>query len=105
MAKYETPFAPDYAVPPGETLAETLEFRGMSRADLEQRSGLSGAQIEALLAGEAALTQPIAARLEQALGVPARLWLGLEQNYREARARLAASGSSALQPAKVRKIA
>ena len=90
MARYETEFTPDYAVAPGETLAETLEVLGMSPADLAQRSGLSAEQIDALLAGEGSLTPPIATSLEQALGIPAYFWLNYERTYREALVRLAA---------------
>jgi addiction module HigA family antidote len=105
MARYEIEFAPDYAVPPGETLAETMEHLGMSRSDLAQRSGLSGPQIDALLSGEGALTRPLAARLEVALGVPARIWLGLERNYREALARLSAQDPAVAPTEKLRKTA
>ncbi|MBA4394875.1 MAG: XRE family transcriptional regulator, partial [Desulfobacca sp.] len=33
----EKSFQPDYAVPPGETLQETLETIGMSQAELAER--------------------------------------------------------------------
>ena len=34
-------FEPDYAVPPGETLKETIEFLGMTQKELSTRTGLS----------------------------------------------------------------
>lgn len=33
-------FNPDYAIPPGETLIETLEYIGMPQAELAERTGL-----------------------------------------------------------------
>jgi HTH-type transcriptional regulator / antitoxin HigA len=105
MARYDTAFTPDYAVPPGETLAETLETLGMSPADLAQRSGLSVQQIETLLTGQSVLTRSIAACLEQTLGVPASLWLELERNYRRERARLAAEEHLVASAQRLRKSA
>jgi len=37
-AQQDVPFRPQYAVPPGETLLETLEVLGMSQAELAEPS-------------------------------------------------------------------
>jgi plasmid maintenance system antidote protein VapI len=34
-------YKPDYAISPGETLAEVLDERGMSQAELARRTGIS----------------------------------------------------------------
>lgn len=81
-------FRPDYAVPPGRTLLETIEEHGMSQAELASRTGRPLKTINEIIKGKAAITPTTALQLERALGVPARLWNNLETNYREALARI-----------------
>lgn len=78
----------DYAVPPGETLAEVLAERGMTQAELVQRMGRPQKTISEIINGKAEITADTALQLERALGIPARFWGALERNYREDRARL-----------------
>lgn len=73
---------PDYAVAPGEHLDELLEMRGLSQAELAERTGLSPGYIKSLLKGLVPLTARAAELLEQVTGVPARFWNRLEANYR-----------------------
>ncbi len=75
-------YEPDYAVPPGETLAEVLEDRGMSQAELARRTGISAKHINMILKGSAAITPDTALKLERVLNIPARIWNALEANYR-----------------------
>ncbi|MBF0523283.1 MAG: helix-turn-helix domain-containing protein [Candidatus Omnitrophica bacterium] len=82
-------FKPDYAVPPGETLLEVLEHKGMTQADLVERSGRPVKTINEIVQGKAAITPETALQLERVLGVPASFWNNLEKNYRQALARLA----------------
>lgn len=49
----------DLAIPPGDTLKEELEARGMSQTDLARKMGL-----------------------EEALGIPGHFWVRLEADYR-----------------------
>jgi HTH-type transcriptional regulator / antitoxin HigA len=74
-------YEPDYAVQPGETLAEVLETRGMSQAELARRTGLSAKHINLILKGSAAITPDTALKLEHVLNIPARIWNALEANY------------------------
>jgi addiction module HigA family antidote len=74
-------YEPDYAVPPGETLAEVLEDRGMSQAELARRTGLSAKHINLILKGTAPITPDTALKLERVLNIPARIWNALEVNY------------------------
>ncbi len=80
---------PDYAIPPGETLRETMEARGITARDLAAACSMSEARIVSIVAGEWPITEDTAIRLEKALGVPASLWHDLERNYRAALARSA----------------
>ena len=81
-------YMPGYAVPPGETLIDVLEERGMSQAELARRTDLSPKHINQIAKGRVPISADVALRLERATGVPARLWLNLEIGYQERRARL-----------------
>jgi HTH-type transcriptional regulator/antitoxin HigA len=74
-------FSPDYAVAPGETLLETLETLGMTQAELASRIARPLKTINEIVKGKSAITPETALQLEQALGVPAAVWSGLESNY------------------------
>lgn len=82
-----TTFKPDYASPPGETLAETIEVMGLTQSELARRMGRPIKTINEIIQGKAALTADTALELEHVLGVPASFWNGLESNYREHLAR------------------
>ena len=81
-------FLPDYAVPPGETLLETLEAIGMSQAELAERAGRPKKTINEIIKGKAAITPETALQMERVLGVPASFWNNLERNYQETLARI-----------------
>jgi len=72
------------AVPPGETIREQLEDRGMTQKEFAARMGMSEKHISNLINGKAELTHGAAMGLESVLGVPARFWNNLEAIYREA---------------------
>lgn len=80
-------FEPDWLSPPGDTVAEILDERGLSQRELARRTGFSTKFINQLIAGKAALTEETALKLERVLGSSARFWLNLESRYREALAR------------------
>ena len=81
-------FIPDYAVPPGETLLETLQTVGMSQAELADRTGRPKKTVNEIIKGTAAITPETALQLERVLGVPASIWNNLERNYQETLARI-----------------
>jgi HTH-type transcriptional regulator/antitoxin HigA len=78
----------DHAVPPGETLKELLEERGMTQRDLAARTGLSPKHVNQLVHGLVPLSADIAMRLESVTGTPARLWNRMEADYRTSLQRL-----------------
>lgn len=82
------PYDPDYAVPPGQTLQETIDALGIDQRELAARAGLSAKHINLVIKGTAPITHDTAIRLERVTGVPARTWNNLEANYREQLARL-----------------
>ena len=78
----------DYAIPPGETLLESIDSLGMTQAELSRRMGRPLKTINEIIKGKAMITADTALQLERVLGAPARFWLNLEANYREDLARL-----------------
>lgn len=72
----------DWAVHPGETLAETLLERGMTQAEFAERMGSSTKHVNEIVKGHSGYTADFAIRMERVLGVSARLWLQLQSNYR-----------------------
>ena len=75
------PYSPDYAIPPGETLRDTLEAIGMAQAELARRAGLSIKHVNQIVMGLAPITSETALALERVVGVPAAFWMRLEANY------------------------
>lgn len=71
------------ATPPGATIKEQLNDRGMSQREFAARMNLSEKHISRLMNGEVQLTPEVAVRLEMVLGVPAKFWNNLEAIYRE----------------------
>src|SRR4051794_34660340 len=76
-------YDPDVVLPPGDTLAEVLEERGMTQAELAARTGLSTKHINQIIKGAAAVTPESARLLERATGLPAKTWNNLEVTYRD----------------------
>jgi addiction module HigA family antidote len=76
-------YLPDYVSPPGETLEEILEEKGMSQAELSKRTGRHKKTINEIINGKAAITPETALQLERVLGTPASYWNNSEQQYRE----------------------
>lgn len=81
-------FEPDFVSLPGETLQEVLDERGISQANLAERTGRPKKTINEIVQGKAAITPETALQLERVLGVPAAFWNNLERNYRENLARI-----------------
>jgi HTH-type transcriptional regulator/antitoxin HigA len=71
------------ATPPGATIKEQLNDRGMSQKEFAARLDMSEKHISKLINGDVQLTPEVAVRLEMVLGVPARFWSNLEAIYRE----------------------
>jgi HTH-type transcriptional regulator / antitoxin HigA len=80
-------YVPDKVSLPGETLSETLEIRGMSQAELAERTGRAKKTINEIIKGKARITPQIALELEHVLSVPAGFWNTRESQYQEYLAR------------------
>jgi HTH-type transcriptional regulator/antitoxin HigA len=79
---------PDYAVPPGATISEALEERGMNQRDLAARLGVQEPVVSDLIRGKRPITPETARGLELVLGIPMAFWLRAEARFREHRARI-----------------
>ena len=67
---------------PGDTLAEHLEYTGMSQAELAERMGRPKKTINEIIRGKAQITPETALQLERVVGISATFWLKKEQHYR-----------------------
>ena len=78
------------AVPPGATIKEQLEDRGISQKEFASRMGMSEKHISQLINGQVRLTSDVALRLEMVLGIQASFWNNLEAIYCEKLAKIKA---------------
>jgi len=78
----ETTIHSDLAIPPGEYLEEVIAGLDMSKDELARRMRRPAAKLSAVFKGGKAITPDTALQLEKVVGVPARIWLGLEAEYR-----------------------
>lgn len=76
-------FHPNWASPPGDTVADLLEERNLSLREFTKQIGLAVDFINSLLHGNSPITLDIAQRLEQVLGVSATFWMNRESQYRK----------------------
>jgi len=75
-------YDPDFIVPPGEILEETLEAKTIAKGDFAKRTGLSMKTISLILSGKAPILPETALQFERVLGVSAEIWTNLEARYR-----------------------
>lgn len=68
--------------PPGNTIIELLDQRGMTKADLAEKLGLTTDALEAVCNGKLRIGLDVAEGLEKHLAHPASFWLRREDLYR-----------------------
>lgn len=68
---------------PGDTIQETLDYIGMSQAELAERMGKPKEKVNGLIKGKEPLTMKTAVLLERVLHIPVSFWLERERRYRE----------------------
>ena len=81
-------YTPDSVSPPGETLLEALEDRGMTQVEFAERTGRPKKTINEIVKGKATITSETALQFERVLGISAVFWSNRERRYREHLARL-----------------
>jgi plasmid maintenance system antidote protein VapI len=73
----------DWTLAPGANLHEWRTENGLSVDAAAVVCRMTREEYESIVTGEALLTKDLAMRLEEGTDIPARLWLRLEQTYRE----------------------
>jgi HTH-type transcriptional regulator/antitoxin HigA len=92
-------YQPEYVTPPGLTLADLLEERGIRQNELAVRMDVTPKFINEIIAGKASISPSTALSLERTLDVPADFWLGRDAHYQASRARASAQAELAAQAA------
>lgn len=69
------------AIPPGETIGDLIESRGIAQEDFAELMEMSEEDMKKLLKGEISLTTDIADELEVITRMPAKFWNELESIY------------------------
>jgi addiction module HigA family antidote len=95
MTEIINSYRPRRVSPPGGTLLDLLEDRGMPQNELAERTGLTPKTINEIVKAKAPITPDTALKLERSLGVPAEFWLVREQHYQEWMARVRAETEQA----------
>jgi len=84
MTETTRTFTPDWVSPPGDTIADLLEERDWTQAQLAERLGYTTKHISLLINGKAPINEETALKLERVLGSTAAFWLRYEAQYRAA---------------------
>jgi HTH-type transcriptional regulator/antitoxin HigA len=79
--------SPDWASPPGDTLAELLDERSMTQTELAERLGVSLKHVNRVVKGAASISAELALGLEKVFGAPASFWMTREAHFQADRAR------------------
>ena len=69
--------------PPGDTIRETMEHKGISIEKLSDGLQISLNETKALLSGEIAIDLFLAKSLAATLEIPTSFWMNREENYRK----------------------
>lgn len=77
----KTGISRDLIIHPGETIADILETRNMTQAELAVSTGVSAAFVGNVISGKKNISIKFAKALEYALGVPTSFWLNLQARY------------------------
>ncbi|NET54930.1 MAG: HigA family addiction module antidote protein [Symploca sp. SIO2E6] len=75
-------FTPDWVSPPGDMIADLLEERDWTQAQLAECLGYTTKDISQLINGKAPIGEETALKLERVLGSTAGFWLNREALYR-----------------------
>jgi HTH-type transcriptional regulator/antitoxin HigA len=81
MVEERNGWNPDWAVHPGEHLAEYLEARGWSQAEFARLADLTPKLVSEIINGKNPITPETAIKLERVLGLKDYIWLGLQRDW------------------------
>ena len=87
-----------YCIHPGDILKEELKERKIKQKDFAAAIGMEATHLSALIHGKRNITPAIASRLQEALAIPASVWLNLQNRYDVDKIRLSQKESAPLLP-------
>ena len=87
-------FMPQWTSPPGNTIADLMSARHLSRGDLARAIDQDTSFVDNLLDGREAMTLVLARQLQESVGGSATFWMSRDRQYRHDVARLRESGLS-----------
>ncbi len=69
------------AIPPGETIKDSLEYAKMTQKELALRLDISEKHLISILSGNSPITAEMAIKLEKIIGGSAKFWMNSESSY------------------------
>lgn len=81
MATNAKSIIPAVATHPGSVLKKELKARGIKQKDFAETIGMPASNLSALVKGNRNITESIAIKLEEALGIPYQNWMNLQNRY------------------------
>lgn len=90
----EEKFEPDWLSPPGDTIKDLLDEQRLALEEFAVSMQLSRDEAQQLIAGEIAINDGLAKKLEQQFKAPAQFWLRRQALYEKDCRRLEAAGGA-----------
>jgi HTH-type transcriptional regulator/antitoxin HigA len=81
MATSSNQLVPARAIHPGEVLREELRERGITQKEFAEIIDIQAACLNEFIKGKQDLTEPLAYKLEQSLGISAKFWMTMQSEY------------------------
>lgn len=81
MATRSDELVPAFALHPGEVLGAELRERGIRQKDFAASIGWSATHLNEVIRGKRNMTEELAMRLEESLGIPYLDWMNLQSRY------------------------
>ncbi|MDE6369047.1 MAG: HigA family addiction module antidote protein [Muribaculaceae bacterium] len=81
MATNAKSIVPAVATHPGSVLKKELKARGIKQKDFAKAIGMPAPNLSELIKGKRNVTEAIAIKLEEALGIPFQNWMNLQNRY------------------------
>lgn len=81
MAEKRIGISRDLIIHPGETIADILDERGITQAELAARTGVTPEDISMVISGKKDISAKFAMSLEYALNVSMNFWINLQMHY------------------------
>lgn len=98
MGERQERWRPAWAVHPGEILQEEINERGITQTAFAETLGYTLKHLNQVCRGHVRISASAALRLEEALGISAEMWLGLQMAWDLHQLRAAADPSGVAAP-------